>query len=315
VEDRVRAPAGSGDRLAAPAALGALVFLLLATGAWWALALWPAPGATPEWLARARWVCFNAAPDGLPDASGWLLLIGQPLGMLSALMAIWGEPLRAGLRSLASSRGGRAALAASAALGLAGLAAAGARVADAAGRPPLALASEELPPDTYPRLDRDAPELDLVDQRGERVDLVRLAGRPALVTFAFAHCETLCPAVVRQVLDAQRRARELAGDDASRVPRVVVVTLDPWRDTPSRLGWLAESWAVGDDGFVLSGGVDEVEAALDRWGVARGRDAATGEVVHPPLVYVVDATGRIAYAAAGGAPMLLELLERTVPRG
>jgi cytochrome oxidase Cu insertion factor (SCO1/SenC/PrrC family) len=303
------------ERAAAHAALAALVFLLVVTAAWWALALWPTSDTNPEWLARARWVCFNAAPDGLPDASGWLLLVGQPIGMLAVLMAIWGRSLRAGLRAQAAGWRGRATLAVCAGLLLLGLSAAGVRVVRASALPVAALPGDEMPPESYPRLDREAPELGLVDQRGERVALARLAGRPALVTFAFAHCETVCPLLVRQTLEAQRQALERAGPDLARVPQLVVVTLDPWRDTPSRLAWLAESWKLGADGFVLSGDVDEVNEVLDRWNVVRERDPRTGELVHPTLVYVLDPTGRIAYATSGGVATLLELAARAARPG
>jgi cytochrome oxidase Cu insertion factor (SCO1/SenC/PrrC family) len=97
---------------------------------------------------------------------------------------------------------------------------------------------------------------------------------------------------------------------AERVPHVVVVTLDPWRDTPSRLPSLAKGFDLGADAYVLSGSVDEVNALLDRWNVARGRDEKTGEVAHPPLVYVLDAEGRIGYATTGGTEALVELLGR-----
>ena len=288
-------------------ALAALAFLVLVSAAWWAFALWPVAAEPSAWLVRARAVCFNVGPSGLPDASGWLLLVGQPLGMLAALVVISGGTLASGLRRVAARAGGRALLAGCALALLLGLGAAGVRVANArSDAAPFAL--EEALPDTYPRLDREAPALDLVDQGGERLDLARLRGRPALVTFAFAHCEAVCPAIVRQVVRAQEQLRESA--DPARVPRVVVVTLDPWRDTPSRLPALAKDYALGDDAFVVSGAVDEVNAALDRWNVARGRDEKTGEVAHPPLVYVLDAEGRIAYAASGDTEALVELLGR-----
>ncbi|MEN8161633.1 MAG: SCO family protein [Myxococcota bacterium] len=298
------------DARAGMAALVALGFLIVVTAAWWALALWPTPGETPAWLERARYLCFNAGPSGLPDASGWLLLIGQPIGMLAVLMAIWGEAVRSGLRRIVGRPAGRLALGACALLLLAGLGAAAARVATATSdAAPFATTNARLP-DTYPRLDRPAPALGLVDQAGGQVGLGTLHGRPALVTFAFAHCETVCPAVVREVLQAQERVR--AAGDPTRTPRVVVVTLDPWRDTPSRLPTLAKSFGLGADAFVLSGAVDEVNALLDRWGVARQRNEQTGEVAHPPLVYVLDAEGRIAYAStAGGTDALVELLGRS----
>jgi protein SCO1/2 len=157
-------------------------------------------------------------------------------------------------------------------------------------------------PSTYPRLDRPAPDLGLVDQHGEVLELGALRGRPALVTFAFGHCESVCPAVVRQVLDARERS------DAA--PAVVVVTLDPWRDTPASLPRVARHWRVDEGAFLLSGEVGDVNRVLDAWNVARKRNESTGEVIHPPLVYVLDATGRIAYAATGGVDALVELLDR-----
>jgi cytochrome oxidase Cu insertion factor (SCO1/SenC/PrrC family) len=91
----------------------------------------------------------------------------------------------------------------------------------------------------------------------------------------------------------------------------VVVTLDPWRDTPSRLPSLAEDYERGDDAFVLSGAVGDVAALLERWNVPHDRDEQTGAISHPPLVYVLDAEGRIAFAATGGTEALLSLLART----
>jgi cytochrome oxidase Cu insertion factor (SCO1/SenC/PrrC family) len=86
-----------------------------------------------------------------------------------------------------------------------------------------------------------------------------------MVTFAFGHCEDICPIIV----DHATRARRDEG--AEQVP-LLVVTLDPWRDTPDRLPSIAQLWELAADDRILSGSVDEVNAALDRWGVARVRD-------------------------------------------
>ena len=300
----------AGDARSERIALFALGFLLLVTAAWWALALWPTASDPPAWLARARWVCFNVGESGLPDAAGWLALVGEPLGLGLALFIAFGRGLRGGFRELMASRAGRVFTALCAASIATGVVAAGVRVADAASRTSSARSEESLalPPDTYPRLDRAAPALGLIDQRGERVELAQLRGRPALVTFAFAHCETVCPAIVSQALAAQRRSRERG--EPERVPRLVIVTLDPWRDTPARLASLAADWRLGADAAVLSGDVAAVNAALDRWNVPRARDAANGQLDHPALVYLLDADGRIAYAANGDARTLGALLER-----
>ncbi len=297
-------PAGPGLRAAEGWGLFALGFILVVTVGWWALALWPTGSATPEWLSRARAICFNTTETGLPDASGWLLLIGQPLGMLGVLFVVWTEPVLGGLRSLALSRSGRAAL------GLAGLAiftgifAAAARVVDAAQASAVRLAVADLPPESYPRLDRDPPAFELVDQNGDPFSDRTLADGRAFVTFAFGNCETICPLVVRNVLDARERLAD------GRRFRVVVFTLDPWRDTPRRLSHMAGHWGLEAGDRVVGGGVEAVNAALDAWKVPRERDLRTGDVAHPALVYLLDEEGRVAFASRGDVETLVALAGR-----
>lgn len=296
-----RGELGSDGRLA----LMALGGVFVVTVGWWALALWPVPGQTPEWLSRARTVCFNAGPDGMPDASGWLLLVGQPLGMFGFLGVVWSEALHRGLAWMWSRTDGRLALASVGLFALTGLVGAGYRVAAAAeARAPMEIPSVMAVED-HPRLDREAPPLELIDHRGEGFDLGELKGRPALVTFAFGHCPDICPLVV----DNARRARDAVwGPEGGSL---VVVTLDPWRDTVRRLPNLAERWAMGGPrDHLLSGPVEEVEAALDAWNVARFRDILTGDVAHPSLTYLLDADGVIVFATLSGLEILEGLAER-----
>lgn len=283
------------------AALGALAAV---TAGWWALALWPLPAEAPTWLVRARSVCFNVTETGLPDRSGWILLVGQPLGMVGLLISGWGGRTAAALRHLTSAAPGRLLATAITLVMVGGLGAVGVRVV-MAGPPVPTLPATGDTPDTYPRLDRPFPDMaDLVDQDGEPFALERLGGRPALVTFAFAHCETVCPLVVRSALAARR---ELADHEDFAV---VALTLDPWRDTPSRLPSMAEQWELAEGDLVLGGSVDAVEEALTAWGVARDRDEATGDVAHPALVYLVERDGTVAYASSGATEQLVALGRR-----
>jgi cytochrome oxidase Cu insertion factor (SCO1/SenC/PrrC family) len=302
MEDRLTAP-----RLAVRhwATLVALGLILIITLAWWALALWPLPAEAPPALLRARAICFGNADNGLPSGTGWMMLIGEPLMITLLLVTITGSTtIREGLHGIALNRAGRFGLHAIAVTVLVATLAAGARVAWAlgVGSPAAARSGGELP-STYPRLDRPAPALDLADQRGTVVTLAALRGRPVLVTFAYAHCETVCPLVVQEVV----RAR-MGLEDAP--PALVVITLDPWRDTPSRLTAMASHWGLPPDAHVLSGPVPAVEAALDRWGIARSRDARNGEITHPQVVYVLDRAGKIAYAATADADMIEQLVRR-----
>lgn len=149
-------------RRSARLAILALAAVLLITAVWWALAFWP-DAASPRWLLRTRTACFGTTDDGLPDAGGWILLIGQPLSMLGFLLVVWGDAVVRGLRELARHAPGRSALAAVpilAALGLLGVAwrVAGARVRFTEAPPSAAVSAP---------LNQRAPRLELTDQEGE----------------------------------------------------------------------------------------------------------------------------------------------------
>ncbi|MEK6689267.1 MAG: SCO family protein [Gemmatimonadota bacterium] len=285
-------------------ALAALVGLGLITASWWALALWPLPSDAPAWLTRTRAVCFGALPDTLPDAGGWILLVGQPIGMLMILLTGGGKELRLGIQGLASRLGGRVALAggvASVVLGLVGVVL---RVDQARGEAfplnpgnPAELAA-------MGRIDDKAAGLRLTDQHGNIVDLAQYADRSVIVTFAFAHCTAVCPTIVHDQLQV------LEQSPPGWRPALLIVTLDPWRDTPERLASMAAAWGLdAEDTHVLSGPVDEVEAVLSRWRIPRTRNTVTGDVAHPTIVYLVRPGGRLAYALDGTPDVMLAALK------
>lgn len=272
-------------------AVAALFAVLAVTASWWALALWPVPADTPDWVLRTRQVCFGATASSLPDATGWMVLIGQPVGLILLLAVVWRAELREGLGLLLARFAGQVALGAVSAALVVGLGGVFARVSAGGGEPfdtgavPTAAA--------LTRINDVPPALALTDQFGQQVDLASLRGKRVLVTFAYAHCETICPALVHDVLAAQREAGELA-------PEVLVVTLDPWRDTPRRLAAIAERWRLPSGARVLSGEPEAVERTLNAWRIPRTRNERTGDIIHPSVVYVIAPNGRIAYVVTGG---------------
>lgn len=273
--------------------------VLAVTVAWWALALWPLPSDSPEWLTRTRAVCFGASATGAPDAAGWIALIVQPAVMFGIVIAGWGAELRAVARRIA-----RSPLASTGAMALGLVLVVGAtflvRQVGERVEPAPVLASDVV------AASGPAPELTgLVDHHGLPLSLDRFRGRPLFVTFAFGHCETVCPLVVAGALEARRRLVS-AGESA---PALIVVTLDPWRDTVSRLPNLARRWRLDENAFAASGDVTAVENVLDAWGVSRSRNTRTGDVVHPPVVHVVSETG-VRLGAGTGDPGALVALTR-----
>ncbi len=157
-------------------------------------------------------------------------------------------------------------------------------------RPTLRSAAEERLPDAYPRTFDPAPELGLADQSGTTVELAQLGGKTVLVSFAFAHCVTVCPVLIGTLHAA------IEGLPPSETA-VVVITLDPWRDTPANLPAIAKAWRLERiaDARVLSGEIAKVNEVLAQWGAGGNRDETTGEISHPGLIYILDPDSRIAF--------------------
>ncbi len=292
------------SRRGAPA-VAALVSIILITAGWWALALWPLTTAAPEWLARTRYVCFGAPIDGLPDAGGWILLIGQPLGMVLLLLAVWGPELRAGMRSLLEHVPGQITAGITAAAIILGLGGVVARVRDANAEPFAASDAEALG-NQLTRIQDVPPALRLVSETGDTIDLEQYHGKAVLVTFAFGNCSTVCPLVVNAALSARDR---VAKTSPERTPAVLVVTLDPWRDTPSRLPSIAAQWGMTGDAHVLGGEPETVERTLSTWRIPRVRNERTGDISHPTMVYVIGPNGRITYVVNGTEEQIIAAVQ------
>ena len=269
-----------------------LTAIIAITAAWWALALWPVGAAAPEWLARTRAACFGAPPGGFPDAGGWILLIGEPAGMVAVFIALWRRSLRSELERLRQDRLWCVVASGIVVGGLAAFGMLSARVARAysASRSVTRVEGGGV----LTTLDLAPPLTTLIDQHGQPTSLGDVHGHRTLLTFAFGHCTTVCPLTVRDVLEARRAA-------GTPDVRLVVLTVDPWRDTADRLPYLAQHWGLERDDRVLSGDVAEVEATLNTLGVGRRRNELNGTVDHGSTVMLLDARGRIVWRIDGWA--------------
>lgn len=286
--------AETGLQAKPPAArpLIALLPLLWLVGSmgWWGLAFPPLPSEPPEWLAAVQAVCFGNRPGELPAPYGWGALIVSPLAMLAALVVGWGGEIREGWAVWGRLPWGRAVAM------LAGMAVViqagwvtwsiGARLLSPAD-PWQPVASGPMPPD-YSRLNRAAPSFTLRNQHGEQISLGKFRGKVIFLTFAFGHCTTVCPTVLKNVEAAVKRSGSLE-------PEVVVISLDAWRDTPSVLAGIMRKWNLPPTMHLLSGSPWEVNEVLDALNVGRRRDERTGQIDHAALVYVLDAQGSLAY--------------------
>lgn len=78
---------------------------------------------------------------------------------------------------------------------------------------------------------RTLPELSLVNQNGEAVRVDQLKGQWSLLFFGYTFCPDICPATLAEL----RQLRGQLPEQARANLRIVLVSVDPHRDTPEQL--------------------------------------------------------------------------------
>ena len=78
---------------------------------------------------------------------------------------------------------------------------------------------------------RDPGEFSLLDHSGKPFTETSLEGGWTLIFFGFTHCPDVCPTTMAFLADLKRQLDSTEVSDT----RVVMVTVDPARDTPERL--------------------------------------------------------------------------------
>lgn len=275
------------------APLGILLLLGLwsiATMTLWGFAFFHAPGVTPEWLLRAQAACFGTGESGLPDTYGWTVLILAPLSMLAAIFVSFRYEIDEGFSYIRGTRGWRSisillvVLVIGESIWIAGRIRSGLGVINTSYN---SVDSGGLP-EHYARQFKPAPNFKLVDQSGGNVSLSEFKGNSVFLSFFFAHCKTVCPVLVKTMQEASERT-------GGKIP-LLMITLDPWRDTPRDLPSLAEAWGFKGNQKVLSGDIESVNGVIKNFEVPTDRSDKDGNIVHPALVYVIGPGGEIAYS-------------------
>lgn len=273
-------------------------FLLLgvwwvATSAWWLFALWPMIDRAPAWIAQTRAVCFGTLPNGLPDLAGWGMLIVAPALMLATLYIGWRRELRRAWSQLRAARVGRGVIYCVAIMSAVESSFALMRIQQGFASeiffdPTQVVTKDAASLATIPETHTPATDFSLVNQRGDTVQLAHLRGTPVILTFLFAHCQTMCPLLLQNL-----RAAET---DLAQIPhRTLLITLDPRRDTPRSLETMATAWNIAPTMDLLSGSVDAVERVQSVYHMTIARDPRTGDITHPVLVYLIDAAGTLRF--------------------
>ncbi|NES09950.1 SCO family protein, partial [Pseudomonas laurentiana] len=78
---------------------------------------------------------------------------------------------------------------------------------------------------------RSVPALEMTDQNGQPVTMDQLKGKWSLLFFGYTFCPDVCPTTLAQL----RQVRAELPKEAAEHLQVVLVSVDPNRDTPTQL--------------------------------------------------------------------------------
>lgn len=141
-----------------------------------------------------------------------------------------------------------------------------------------------------------ARSLELTGHDGKVRTLADFGGKVLVVFFGFTHCPDVCPTTLARLA----KVMKALGGDAQRV-QVVLVTVDPARDTPELL---AQYVTAFNPTFL---GLTGDAAALDRtakefrviFQKQAGQTPETYTVDHSSGIYVFDPKGRVRLFVSG----------------
>ncbi len=152
------------------------------------------------------------------------------------------------------------------------------------------------------------PDFNMVDQTGRPIERADLDGKWHLVFFGFTHCPDICPATLQQLSIARQQLIEIG----ARAPEIILVTVDPERDTPQIMAAYVGHFGPGVSG--LTGDLSELRKLTSTAGiffekVADSNGAYT--VDHSAVVLLLNDNGAIH--ASFSAPHRIENFVHDLP--
>lgn len=146
----------------------------------------------------------------------------------------------------------------------------------------------------------------LVGTDGRPFSSQRLAGKPYALFFGFTYCPDVCPTTLARLA----RLRTALGKGDGSVA-IVLVTVDPERDTPAAMARYAKLF--GTPVIALTGTTEAIERVKTRFGVYSAKVPQPGAdytVDHTATVFLIDSAGKFAATIApdeGDAAALAKL--------
>jgi len=144
----------------------------------------------------------------------------------------------------------------------------------------------------------ELPEFSLLDHTGAAIGREVFKGYWSLVFFGFTHCPDICPLTLQVLSDARK---QLQADGFEPLPRIVLVSVDPERDTAEKLAQYVGYF--GEENLGITGDLEEIRRLTGELGIWFEKTQVEGDtyaVNHAAAVLVI--TPDMEFRALFGAP-------------
>lgn len=146
-----------------------------------------------------------------------------------------------------------------------------------------------------------AADFSLPDTSGQLWQLSRQQGKVVLLFFGFANCPDVCPTTLSDLAAVRKKL----GSDADKV-QVVLITVDPERDTSDRLARYVAQFDAG--ATALRGEQSQLEPIYQAYGVFAAKRELPNSALrytmdHTAAIYVIDPQGRWRALLPYGTPV------------
>jgi protein SCO1/2 len=149
---------------------------------------------------------------------------------------------------------------------------------------------------------RPLPPMSFIDQQGQPFGAERLRGRWSILFFGFTHCPDVCPTTLALLAQLETQLADLPTEQR---PQIVLMSVDPQRDTPDRLAKYVNSFSPTFTGVTGS------QQAMHEFALKLGVPVAITQL--PGGGYTVDHSAAIFIIDPQGALRALSSTPHNVP--
>ncbi|HET7542807.1 MAG TPA: SCO family protein [Polyangiaceae bacterium] len=149
--------------------------------------------------------------------------------------------------------------------------------------------------------------LALTDQDGRGIGLDVFRGHPVVISMIYTRCGYACPTLISDIKRLERSLASKVRDDL----RVLLVSIDPERDTPERLKAVAVERKLDERRWRLTRAEGEQVRELAAVLGLKYRKLENGEFNHSSVIALLDRTG-VVTERVEGLSQPLDVLEDRV---